>query len=433
MGDREAHEDGLAQTIDEAHLFDATRDRAPLELSGRDRWVTVAGACAFVVAATSLIVTSGATLDVSLPFLALVVVAYAAVSRIEFAVGSGSLVPTQLMLVPMLFVLHPAIAPAAVAAGLLLGSSVDLVRGRLHVSRLLVPVLYSTHALGPALVLVLAGVDEPRWSDWPVLLLALAAQFALDFVSILVREVFALGVQPRVLLDVLPRVYALDALLSPVGLLAAFAARDDAAAMFAVVPLALVFHLAALERRERIDRTVELSGAYAEAHQAARTDGLTGLANRLAWEEALLEITASQAAGPRSVIVLDIDSLKRANDVHGHEVGDQIIREVAATLDHVAGRRARLVARLGGDEFACIVEGAAEAECHKLVVQLRAALAQHPGLPGVALSASVGGASCPPAASLVAAIEEADRRAYEEKTGARPRHASGDEDVSAVA
>src|SRR4029450_10358100 len=95
-------------------------------------------------------------------------------------------------------------------------------------------------------------------------------------------------------------------------------------AFLAVLPLGLLFHLAGIDRRARIDDAVELSGAYESASRAARTDDLTGLANRRAWEERLLEMEV-----PCAVVLLDIDGLKQANDTYGHEFGDRLIREVA--------------------------------------------------------------------------------------------------------
>lgn len=286
---------GLAQTLD-AEVGEA-RDRAPSGLRGRDLAVTAATAAVFLAVAATLAAFAADRQDLPLSLMVVVIVLYAAFTRVEFEIGSGALVPTQLMLVPMLFLLPAGLVPLAVAAGLVLGSSIDLASGRLHASRLLVSVVYSSHALGPAIVLVAAGIDRPRWADWHWLLLALGAQVVFEVVSAVVREVVGVGVSARTILGAVAQTSAMDALLSPIGLLAAMAAEDEPVAVLTVVPLAVVFRVLAHERRARRDRSVALSGAVAEASRAARTDILTGLANRLAWEEALVEHARDPVAG----------------------------------------------------------------------------------------------------------------------------------------
>lgn len=193
----------------------------------------------------------------------------------------------------------------------------------------------------------------------------------------------------------------------------AIAADDARAAVLAVVPLALLVRVLAFERRARIDRAVVLTGAVHAASRAARTDALTGIANRLAWEEALVTAAADPSAG---VVVGDVDGLKHVNDTLGHDRGDELIQSVAAAIRDAAGGRALLVARLGGDEFGCLLRAVDEDGCAALVADLGRAVAGLPPIePGVAVSASFGGALARTSGSLAAAIEEADRRAYVEK------------------
>ena len=79
--------------------------------------------------------------------------------------GSGFAVPTQIVFVPMLFLLPVGLVPLCVARRLpALRRSVDLVRGRVHGERALLEVFSAWHALGPALVLALAGEPAPTWS-----------------------------------------------------------------------------------------------------------------------------------------------------------------------------------------------------------------------------------------------------------------------------
>ncbi len=86
------------------------------------------------------------------------------------------------------------------------------------------------------------------------------------------------------------------------------------------------------------------------------TDGLTSLRNRGAFMDHLsaqMEV-AVRHARPLSVLILDIDHFKRYNDDFGHLAGDEVLRQVAEILEHVA-RRSDFVARIGGEEFGIIL------------------------------------------------------------------------------
>jgi diguanylate cyclase len=95
------------------------------------------------------------------------------------------------------------------------------------------------------------------------------------------------------------------------------------------------------------DETRRLRVKLAEAGEEARSDPLTGLPNRRAFEEKLAELERDDAS--LSLALCDIDHFKRVNDNYGHAVGDRVIRAVAHTLrDYCAGN---MVARIGGEEF----------------------------------------------------------------------------------
>jgi len=90
----------------------------------------------------------------------------------------------------------------------------------------------------------------------------------------------------------------------------------------------------------------------------AITDGLTGLANRKAFDEQIGRITreADREGGIFSLIMIDIDHFKAFNDTYGHQVGDQVLRLVSMTLvNEVKGQD--MAARYGGEEFAIILPG----------------------------------------------------------------------------
>jgi diguanylate cyclase (GGDEF)-like protein/PAS domain S-box-containing protein len=99
----------------------------------------------------------------------------------------------------------------------------------------------------------------------------------------------------------------------------------------------------------------ERKAAEEKISQLARTDSLTGLANRATFTERLHQAysSAKRGASPFAVLYLDLDHFKDVNDTRGHPVGDALLREVSERLKTLV-RETDLVARLGGDEFAVI-------------------------------------------------------------------------------
>jgi HD-GYP domain-containing protein (c-di-GMP phosphodiesterase class II) len=186
---------------------------------------------------------------------------YAVVSRVEFEIGIGSAIPTQLVLVPMLFAMHVGLVPAAVAAAVVLRTLPDRPSPLLPPSRALAHIAFATHALGPALVIAYAGGLPLRWSAWPVYVLALAAQFAADFLNAALNGA-ATGVSVRAIAKDAPSVYMVDAALAPVALLLAFATRTHPVLLVLVLPLVLLLRSFSHERKRRIDNALELSDAY---------------------------------------------------------------------------------------------------------------------------------------------------------------------------
>lgn len=251
----ELEEDGNA-------LIEERRARAPRPLAARDSLVTSASAVVFLAAALVLQLAFESARSPSPELYALLVVAYAIASRVEFEVGIGWAISTQLVFVPMLFLLPPGAVPICVAAGLLLGNAVGYVRRKEHLERALVAVASSWHALGAALVLALAGEPDPTWSAWPVLLLALSAQLAFDFAGSAARAGLVLGLRPGSQLRMMAWVWGVDAALSPLAFLIAMVALDAPAALLAVVPLLALLAFLAQERRRRIDYALELGHAY---------------------------------------------------------------------------------------------------------------------------------------------------------------------------
>ncbi len=100
------------------------------------------------------------------------------------------------------------------------------------------------------------------------------------------------------------------------------------------------------------------------SYHMAYQDGLTGLPARRALNEAMLRL-----GGQYSVAMIDVDHFKRINDRHGHDVGDQVLKMIAAKLGQVGGGGKAY--RYGGEEFAVIFAGKTAAECLPDVEALR--------------------------------------------------------------
>ena len=118
---------------------------------------------------------------------------------------------------------------------------------------------------------------------------------------------------------------------------------------------------------------------FAQAERLATTDALTGLANRRHFFTTALSglALAHRQHRPLAAVMLDIDHFKQVNDVHGHYVGDQVIRAVAQRLAHGA-RTPDIVGRYGGEEFALILPDTGTEGAAILAERLRAAVADRP-------------------------------------------------------
>ena len=97
--------------------------------------------------------------------------------------------------------------------------------------------------------------------------------------------------------------------------------------------------------------------ARARLEHQARTDSLTGLFNHSVFYERLLQSLqeSSRTHAPLAVLMLDIDDFKQVNDVHGHAVGDELLRYLAEALRAIV-RPEDAICRLGGEEFAVVMD-----------------------------------------------------------------------------
>jgi HD-GYP domain-containing protein (c-di-GMP phosphodiesterase class II) len=254
-----------AQQIDAAteRRIENSLEQRTTALHARERRAEAVCAVAFLAGDLALALLAHPARALSLPLALAFVVAYAAVLRVEFVFGDGASMPVQLVFVPMLLLLPTPLVPLLVALGTLLRHVPDHVRGHRPAHRLLLRLADTSFALAPALVLVALGAQRPGWHFWPAYLAAFAAQFVVDGSVFVARMRLAGAATPlRTLLAEILTAYRVDALLTPLGVLAAVAAADAPAAGLLVLPLVVLLAVFAREREARIAQTLEMSRSY---------------------------------------------------------------------------------------------------------------------------------------------------------------------------
>jgi diguanylate cyclase (GGDEF)-like protein len=195
-------------------------------------------------------------------------------------------------------------------------------------------------------------------------------------------------------------------------------------ALFVVVAAIIGYTVQDLIARLR-SVLAERTELMARLEQLAGSDPLTGLANRRAWDEALLGAIRDAARHERRlcVAVLDLDHFKRVNDEHGHAFGDRVLRESAAAWQREL-RPADLVARLGGEEFGVLLTDCALAPALSVTERVRAATSN-------GQSCSAGIAEWNGRESPADLLARADRLLYEAKQQGRNRSVVESADANA--
>jgi diguanylate cyclase (GGDEF)-like protein len=147
---------------------------------------------------------------------------------------------------------------------------------------------------------------------------------------------------------------------------------------------------------DNLSVAIENAELHQEREKQAVTDGLTGIANRRSFNEMLLREfeRAKRYEQPLSLIIIDLDHLKKINDAHGHQAGDEAIRSIGITLRQ-SSRSVDLPARYGGEEFCLLLPNTDIEMAEQLAERLRR-LINEVTLPGVGnISASIGVATYP--------------------------------------
>ena len=146
-------------------------------------------------------------------------------------------------------------------------------------------------------------------------------------------------------------------------------------------------HTGGAKIERRVVTGLERSASYAalalrnawlleQVQRLAATDGLTKIANRRTFESTLeREVArATRSAEHLSLVMVDLDYFKALNDTHGHQAGDEVLRNVAAALSCEC-RDFDTAARYGGEEFVVILPGCNADEAFVIAERLRAAVA----------------------------------------------------------
>lgn len=178
-------------------------------------------------------------------------------------------------------------------------------------------------------------------------------------------------------------------------------------------------------QRELARRNADLADANTRLETLATTDGLTGLKNHRAFQEAIESewARATRYRSALSLLMLDVDEFKPFNDQFGHPAGDRVLKQVAKIISSKC-RLDTLVARYGGEEFAVILPNCNAEGVAKFAERVRAAIEAGPWdlRP---ITASIGTATLhegmPHRAALIAA---ADAAMYHAKTTGRNRVAN---------
>jgi diguanylate cyclase (GGDEF)-like protein len=160
----------------------------------------------------------------------------------------------------------------------------------------------------------------------------------------------------------------------------------------------------------------------------AASDGLTGLANRRAFDETLARECKRLARSQASIglLMLDLDAFKAYNDCYGHVAGDECLRSVARVLSSSMQRSADVAARYGGEEFVCIFPDTDLRGALAVAERVKAGIAglaiPHTGQPsGSTLTASFGviGETCTYETDPISLVRRVDACLYRAKDAGR--------------
>jgi diguanylate cyclase (GGDEF)-like protein len=177
---------------------------------------------------------------------------------------------------------------------------------------------------------------------------------------------------------------------------------------------------------DRKEMELALQEAHEKARAAALEDDLTGLFNRRAFFEFGNQLLkqSRRHESPLAIIMFDLDHFKRINDNHGHEAGDQVLRQVGQML-RTSVRESDIAARIGGEEFAILLPETETDDAQDLAERLLTLMRETPVCfrnRQIGPTASFGvSARRPEEKSLESLLSRADEAMYESKSSGRGR------------
>ncbi|MBT3232391.1 MAG: diguanylate cyclase [Calditrichaeota bacterium] len=179
-------------------------------------------------------------------------------------------------------------------------------------------------------------------------------------------------------------------------------------------------------KKERETAFHKLEKSLHQLQQLVTTDALTGLSNRRSFDEKLDEYAhlSERLKQPLSCIMADIDHFKRFNDDYGHQTGDEVLRQIAKTLDNNI-RKTDLIARYGGEEFVLLLPNTIQERAFEVADKLRQAIQDAEVLSAgithrVTVSMGVFGRTVK-ASEMLDLVSNADKALYMSKDGGRNR------------
>ena len=183
--------------------------------------------------------------------------------------------------------------------------------------------------------------------------------------------------------------------------------------------------------RDRLLQEAQRSGVQLELmlsrmSDLAMVDELTGLKNRRSFFDDIEPVIAgSRRRGkPIAIALLDLDHFKNVNDLHGHAIGDDVLREVAHRIEDTL-RQEQIVGRIGGEEFVVLLPDTSPQQALIALERVRKAIGETPitGSSGAAISITFSGGIAPLADGMTVpvALQQADKAMYRAKALGRNR------------
>ncbi|MDI1253731.1 GGDEF domain-containing protein [Thermomonas sp.] len=217
---------------------------------------------------------------------------------------------------------------------------------------------------------------------------------------------------PALLLPLL-LTFLFKAVESQLGMSESMALALASVATGGVVTVMIMWVAFLLDRSERQRRTVHV------LREDARTDALTGLANRRKFDTTLAHALQDKGEGALVLLMLDIDHFKKFNDSFGHQAGDEVLRETGRLLSEVV-RTQDLAARYGGEEFVIVLPHSDVLTAEHVGQRILAAFHSHEWLHR-AVTVSIGAAVAEPDDGPEDLVRRADEALYHSKQEGRDR------------